>query len=183
MENALVIGGTGMLRGVVLKLLEDSCQVFVIARHRDALHALQEEAGAAVERLTVMAMDYHDLERLGRWIAHIQLMHGPLDRVIAWVHDDAAAVLRVVDHEVYLYRRSPWNLFHVVGSRAAVDPPQLPTLSENCRYHQVILGFIQESGSSRWLTHQEIVSGVYDAVKHPADFTVVGTVEPYENRP
>ena len=48
----------------------------------------------------------------------------------------------------------------------------------NIQYRQVILGFVVEPGGSRWLTHQEISTGVMAAVRRDAPYYVVGTVEP-----
>ncbi|NMP21117.1 SDR family NAD(P)-dependent oxidoreductase [Sulfobacillus harzensis] len=183
MTNVLVLGGTGMLRGLVLRLLEEPNEVFVLARRPEGLRALSEEAQAAAERLTPMALDYHDLDRLGHWVAHVQLMHGPIDQVVAWVAGDRNQVLSVVDTEIYRYRHSPWDLFDIHGSRAAMEPRPVPQLHDNCRYHRVILGFRVEAEGSRWLSHQEIVDGVWRAMAHPEKETIVGQVLPVDLRP
>lgn len=183
MRNALILGGTGMLRDLSLKLLEDQFQVFLVARHADALANLQEDAGALARYLTLAALDYHQYDRLARWVAHVQLMNGPIDRVVAWIHGDNEPVLDVVDREVALYRQSSWDLYHVLGIRAGVEVIVPPRLSPNCRYHRVILGYVPSMGASRWLTHREIVEGVYGALNHGSEETVVGQIHPYDARP
>ncbi len=184
MTNILVLGGTGMLRGVVLRLLAEPSDVFVLARNPEGLRALTELAQDDARHLTTIALDYHDRDRLGRWVAHVQLMHGPIDQVVAWVGGNREAVLSVVNEEIYQYRRSPWDLYDIRGSRAYVDKPPLPLLHANCRYHRIILGFHVDDGRSRWLTHEEISGGIYQAMRKGSDDTVViGTVEPWELRP
>lgn len=183
MQNALVLGASGMLSGLCVRLLDQQFQVFAVARTWESLERLQTGAGPQADRLTTMALDYHDTERLGRWIAHTQLMHGPLDRVFAWIHGEFGPVLETVDREIYAYRRSPWTLHHIRGSRAADTPFDRPPLSTICTYQEVVLGFIQEERHSRWLTVEEIVGGIWQASHSEAERVVVGEAGPPELRP
>lgn len=184
MTNVLVLGGTGMLRALVLRLLAEPKQVFVLARKPEGLRVLTELAQDDARHLTTMALDYHDLDRVGHWVAHVQLMHGPIDQVVAWVGGDREAVLSVVDQQIYQYRRSFWDLYDIRGSRAYVDPPPVPPLHPNCRYHRIILGFQVDHGTSRWLTHDEISGGIFQAMgPAPADTVVIGRVDPWKLRP
>ncbi len=172
-----------MLSGLCMRLLEDDFQVFAVARTWESLERLQRSAGARADRLTTMALDYHDTDRLGRWIAHTQLMHGPVDRVFAWIHGDCESVLGTVDREVFAYRRNPWALHHIRGSRAAEGPYQRPRLSAICTYQEIVLGFALEQGASRWLTVEEIVEGIWRASLSGAGRSVVGEAGPPELRP
>lgn len=181
-RNALVLGGTGMLSGVAVNLLAEHYNVFVVGRNSARFAALQQAAGERLDYLTMMAMDYHDADRLGRWVAHIQLMHGPMDVVVAWIHGDAMPVLEVVDREVAAYRQSAWDLYHVQGIRGAHEPSQPLDIGRQCRYHRVILGYVPTPDGSRWLTHDEISQGVSKAIAASSD-AVVGRVDPYEGRP
>ncbi|WP_277674545.1 hypothetical protein [Piscibacillus halophilus] len=54
---------------------------------------------------------------------------------------------------------------------------------KNCTYHQVQLGFILETGYSRWLTNQEISKGVIEAFKLKQPTYIVGQLEPWDQRP
>ncbi len=182
MKNTLVLGGTGMLKGLVLKLLDEHFRVFVVGRNAAKFSGLETMAGARAPYLTFMALDYHELGRLEQWVAHLQLMHGPLDVVVAWIHGGYTGVIETVDREVGLYRVSPWDLYHVQGIRASVSSEPKPAVAPNCRYHRVVLGYVDVGSETRWLHHEEIVQGVYDAVMKRRD-AVVGTVEPYEGRP
>lgn len=183
MQNALVLGASGMLSGLCVRLLEHDFQVFAVARTWDSLELLHTAAEGRTDRLTTMALDYHDTERLGRWIAHTQLMYGPLDRVFAWIHGDFEAVLDTVDREVFAYRRNPWTLHHIRGSRAADAPYQRPRLSPICTYQEIVLGFVRDHSGSRWLTDKEIVDGIWRASLEGSGRSVVGQAGPSELRP
>jgi len=50
-------------------------------------------------------------------------------------------------------------------------------------YHEVILGFITDTGYSRWLSHAEISAGVLTAISKKQKRFVVGTVEPWSAQP
>ena len=45
------------------------------------------------------------------------------------------------------------------------------------------LGFQLEGERSRWLTHEEISSGIIEALERQASRSIVGVVEPWEMRP
>jgi hypothetical protein len=50
-------------------------------------------------------------------------------------------------------------------------------------YSQVILGFVLDGNSSRWLTNDEISAGVIKAIEQPEEISIVGSIEPWERRP
>ncbi len=184
MKNVLMIGATGMLGGLIVRLLHDDVRVYAIGRNPDRFLRLRSQAGPDLERyLTFMALDYTDLPRLGRWIGHVQLMDGPLDLVVAWIHGPAEPVLDVVGQEVEAYRQSPWDLCHVQGISASLQPPLTLSRWAFCRYYAVTLGYVQEPGqAARWLNHVEIVQGVYGALASRTD-QVLGILHPFEGRP
>ena len=50
-------------------------------------------------------------------------------------------------------------------------------------YHQVILGFMRTSSGSRWLRNAEISQGVLGAIASKKPLSIVGTIEPWDERP
>ena len=50
-------------------------------------------------------------------------------------------------------------------------------------YQAVVLGFVVENGGSRWLTNDEISSGVFAAIQSGAPLSIIGTVKPWTARP
>lgn len=68
------------------------------------------------------------------------------------------------------------EVIHILGSRAN------PEYEKNClclnaqqTYRQVQLGEMHELASVRWLTHDEIVKGVHDAMQNQDDYRLIGT--------
>ncbi|MDA8193455.1 MAG: short-chain dehydrogenase [Thermaerobacter sp.] len=182
MGHVLILGGSGMLSGVALQLLADGHLVAVVGRSRGPLQRMVVRAGAAADRLVTLRLDYYDIPRLRGWIAHEQLMQGPIETVIAWVTPPADEVLQAVAAEVNEYQAAVgWTLLHVLGSRAAREH-QDPVLTGPCRYRTVTLGFIREGTGVRWLSNQEIAQGVYLALAATGPY-IVGQVEPWQERP
>jgi hypothetical protein len=177
-EHALVVGGTGMLRGAVLGLARDR-EVTVVARGARRLDALRAASGS----VHPARADWHDLPGLEAVLEGAVAARGPFSLAVAWIHADAP------EAPVAAARRVRGRFFQVLGS-AAADPSQ-PDPSRRARfdalpglaYHEVILGFVVEGGRSRWLTDAEISRGVLDAVAAGLPRFVVGTVEPWSAKP
>lgn len=187
-SHVLVVGGTGMLRGVSLYFAERGDFVSVVARGEERLRSLADDAAAFAGEIVPLPLDYWDSAKLERALTASMTRYGPISLAVCWVHSVASDPLVVVAKALVSASASP-RLFHVRGS-ASANPaaggpriPQslaaLPTL----RYRQVILGFVIENGRSRWLTHREISDGVVAAVTSDRDTTIVGTVEPWSMRP
>lgn len=182
MKNALLLGSTEMLGGLVAKLLADHFAVFVVGRNRARLAGLERINQGYGSHLTTMVLDYGDVERLGRWVAHTQLLYGSLDLVVAWIHGGTQSIFRVVGHEIEQYRHMPWDLYQVLGLDASRNPPAPPPDLAYCRYHRVYLGYARENSTTRWLTHAEIVDGVHAALSATHDHEI-GLLRPYSDRP
>lgn len=194
--HALVVGGTGMLRGLTLSLVREGYTVSVVARNRERLRVLAAEAAKAAKAakaatpgsVNPLPVDYRDGDALQGALQSAVTVHGPVILAICWIHSTAPAALEAVA-EIIDAGPSTCRLFHVRGSAAANptakarDIPAWLCRYPRIRYRQVILGFVIEGGRSRWLTHQEISDGVLKAVHQDAAWSVVGTVEPWSMRP
>lgn len=172
--HALVVGGTGMLRGVVLALAREG-PVSVVARTRSDLEVLARDTAV----VTPVSVDYRRTRDLEAALAE----RAPFSMAVAWIHSDAPEAALVAARSV----KGPF--FHVLSSEAA--DPSIPDSGRRERfeaiagitYHEIILGFVREGGRSRWLTNSEIARGVLDAVAAARPRAVVGTVEPWSERP
>ena len=80
--HALVVGGTGMLREVVLRLAAKGDVVSVVARDATRLTALAREAPT---RINPIAVDYSDDEGLVASLADAIDRVGPLALAILWL--------------------------------------------------------------------------------------------------
>ncbi|GMA49950.1 short-chain dehydrogenase [Alicyclobacillus contaminans] len=175
--HSLVVGGTGMLAGVTTWLAQQGYTVSVVSRRAGRF---SDEIPAG--RIHAITVDYRESETLRQRIDEAVSLHGPIQLAVFWIHTDARDAFRVISEEVSRHASAPWRLFHVRGSAAHLnpEPPQVPP---NCRYREVVLGFVIEGNRSRWLTHEEISGGVMDAIRKDGERTVVGTLEPWDKRP
>lgn len=163
----LTIGMTGMLAGAT-RTLADQGPVWVVARH-----ASQFCQACQHPNLTPIDGDYNDPRLTDR------IPVSGIHTIIAWIHgSDWSFLERAVE------RCQARRVLHICGSSSAdpSTPIQRPNLG-HADYYRVILGFVIENNRSRWLTHEEISSGVLAAVRNDAPETVVGTVEPWAARP
>ena len=150
--HALVVGGTGMLAAATRALAGGGHVVTCIAR-RDA--PLGD--GVAVE-----PVDYREPELLRDALARASTTRGPIELAVCWIHTDAPEAPRIVAAALAPGAR----LVQVFGTR--VWPLAAPPL--HIAYRQVLLG----ECDGRWLTHEEISSGVLKALVADRPVAVVG---------
>lgn len=175
----LVIGGTGMLQGTLLGLLDDGHDVVTISRRPDRFRSLYEKAGDQAGRLHWAAGDYSDPDSFRAALSTLHNGSVP-DAVIAWMPDGPSWPVLFEAMRAHP-RSSPWALFRVQGSRASRE--EMPPHPRGVELHLIILGFVMASGRARWLTHEEIAAGTLTAIRQPAARHIVGIVEPWEHRP
>jgi len=183
----VVIGGTGMLRRVSVAIARDSKCFTAIARTSASLEALAREIGNAPgRRQSFIALDWGKPNQFVSALAERVAQLDPPSLVLAWLHDSELGP-RVAD--AVSGRGTPCDFFQVLGSSAGgplSGAAELRRALENqpgLTYHQVVLGFKLEGASSRWLTHEEISSGVLDAISTMRPSYVVGSTTPWEKRP
>lgn len=181
-KHALVVGGTGMLAGVSLWLVEQGYHVSIIGRNKGRLERLKEQAAPHSGSMTPLAVDYCEGHALSDAIEQTIQRNGPIECVVSWIHATAPTALSTIDLIVSRYAKGEWQLFHVRSSTASISKTPAK-VSAKCDYHQIFLGFVLCAHGSRWLTHDEIVSGVISAIENGQTETVVGTLEPWERRP
>lgn len=129
--------------------------------------------------------DYHDEAQFRRALLAAVHRNGPIDLAVAWFHTLKIPAPRLLAEQVR------GRMFQVLGSATAdpAHPDRLLRAAEvgeglpDCRLRQVVLGFVQEAGGSRWLTNPEISAGVLEAITADRPLTIVGQVEPWLARP
>ncbi|WP_407269120.1 short-chain dehydrogenase [Radiobacillus sp. PE A8.2] len=177
-KHALVIGGTGMLAGVTRWLAESSYIVSVIGRNpvkHEKLKQFVTDSG----RVNSLVVDYEDLIDLSEKLTASIVKYGPISLVVCWCQSDKAiaTVSRLVAEQV-----DGWAMHHVKGSRKYFEKEHL-NLPDNCKYHDLYLGFVILGDTSRWLTDEEISTGVVRSIRENTKSIVVGTLQPWEKRP
>ncbi len=191
-RHALVVGGTGMLRGVCLHLASRGAAVSVIARDRQRLDRIGEETGGAARGI---ALDYRGSAGLRLGIEQAIRAHGSIDLAVCWIHSTAPHAPMVVARAVASIAQ-PCRFFHILGGAAAErhsnilenvgmsrEQPLQPDSVEGVLYRRIILGFVVEPAGSRWLSNNEIAGGVIDAFESDREQTIIGVVEPWSARP
>ncbi len=150
--HAVVVGATGMLAGATRSLAGRGHVVTSIARR-------PAELGPGV---VSAPLDYRDRESLEACLAEATRERGPIELALCWIHTEAPEAPGVVAAALAPGAR----LVQVFGTR--VWP--LEAVPVHVAYRQVLLG----STSGRWLTHDEISSGVLAAVDRDGPIAVVG---------
>ncbi|MEM6430023.1 MAG: short-chain dehydrogenase [Deinococcota bacterium] len=184
-QHVLTIGTTGMLAAATRVLAQRATRVTCLARTPASLGSLAASMPTDAANLHPVAVDYQHSDAFMKAVQDANA-DTPIDLVVAWFHrnglDTCKRLIGYLNSQA-----SPVGVFHVVGS-AARDPsnpaqwPQ-PEAGGVVTYHQIILGFVLEAESSRWLTHQEISDGVLEAIQHKYSRHIIGTVRPWSARP
>ncbi|ASN03983.1 Rossmann-fold NAD(P)-binding domain-containing protein [Virgibacillus necropolis] len=181
-KYALVIGGTGMLAQVCHTLVDDYYYVSVIGRST-IRHQRLNYSSPDSDKIHAIEVDYHDDGHLRYELHKAFQSFGIPDLVVSWIHGSAPHALNsLIDEITGIHQTKTWKLFHVQGSSRYFIKENTP-VPENCQYRRVFLGFILNSTNSRWLTHNEIATGVIHAIRTDQIETVVGTLEPWDKRP
>jgi len=163
-----------MLAGCCRGLLAISDHVSVMARDEARIRAIAPEVIPRV-------CDYNDAAAVAAALNGIQS-----DLIVAWIHGAMPEPRRALAQRV----RPGGRFVQVLGS--AHGDPSHPDRLERAKaavaglsiaYQAVVLGFVRDGAASRWLTDDEISSGVLDAIASGAPLTIVGTVEPWSARP
>ncbi|CAG9614293.1 hypothetical protein BACCIP111899_03520 [Bacillus rhizoplanae] len=178
--HVLVVGGTGMLQEVSKWFIEQGFHTSVIGRNVKRLDEIKNICKAS-ERVTCLAVDYHDSDELRAKIKNSIKKNGPITLVVAWIHSTAIDALQMISEEIDAVSKE-WELFHILGSSAYKSNKKV-RCSSLCSYYRIILGFVVEEKCSRWLTHDEIASGVIAGIQHKQLEWIVGTLEPWDARP
>lgn len=186
-EHALVIGGSGMLRGLSLSLARRGWRVSVIARTASTLREMEHDADNDEASLRGFPADYVNEASLDAALEQSIAVFGSWTLVVLWVHSRATGVVERVG---CLAARgpSPVRIFEVVGSAGRLEPgevaaPMIVRSHATVAWRRVVLGFIREPGGPRWLTHDEICRGIEEAVMADRRATIVGLVDPWSRRP
>ncbi|RTR36307.1 SDR family NAD(P)-dependent oxidoreductase [Robertmurraya yapensis] len=187
-EHVLVVGGFGMLKGVVEFFIVQGMAVSVVGRTLSKMQNLAQEFKNLPGTMNPIAIDYTNTDDFIRAISHAITQYGPITTSVNWIHSTAPhapqALLELQNTS------SPDSTFlRLLGSaygnpeKKSNDQDFMKKAYPNIHYREVILGFVLEVASSRWLTHQEICQGVIETIEDPVAQKIIGTVSPWSKRP
>jgi NAD(P)-dependent dehydrogenase (short-subunit alcohol dehydrogenase family) len=187
-RTALVLGGTGMLKGCAEELAALGWRVVLPCRRaKPGLGQVAREAvgrrGHTPQSATWVRADWARPQELAERVG--AAVDGPADLLVAWVHASyRVPVIKAV--APLLAPGAPVVEVHDSGAihpvRGVPDPvlPGHPT-------QQVVLGFVPHGASYRWLSHEETSVGVLEAVHRalegrPPSVHQVGEVDTWVSR-
>lgn len=163
MNVALVIGGSGMLAGTVLKLAESYDVVGVVGRDKAKLDKLKELSTHIVPITT----DYSDTTQYIAALNNFVKENGNPELVISWVHDHTPKATLIA---AKYCTGDFYDVTGQAGAQADHISREHETKLSHVRYHRVILAH----KGSRWLSNDEISEGVLAAIKDDSKQYIVG---------
>lgn len=188
-RTALVLGGTGMLRGCAEELLTGGWRVVLPSRRPGARGPAEARPGQVAKaalrggrghvpqtarpaprtaeeaRRVAVAADWARPQELADRVRAV--LDRPADLLVAWVHASYRdAVVRAV--APLLAPHAPVVEVHDSGAIHPVRGVPDPALDGHPT-QQVVLGFVRHGGSTRWLSHEETSVGVLQAVHRALD--------------
>ncbi|MBZ0201835.1 MAG: hypothetical protein K8I03_02330 [Ignavibacteria bacterium] len=188
MSHALVIGGTGMLGGAAIHLLNNYDHVTVIARGEEGFKKLSSDAEENSSKLNFLRIDYNNYKELTDGILECIKNKGPVELTISWIHS-TAQLAPMLAAKIINETSTDCRFFEVMGS-SNINPETYSrgrdknfSVFSNLEYHKVILGFVTDGSNSRWLTNKEISGGVMYAIEEDLKEFTVGVVTPWSLRP
>ncbi len=191
MGHILVVGGTGMLYDVCRHLCGSVNTVTVIARNKKRLNRLALETKELVGSINPLSLDYADYEQLKDDLKESIFTNGPVELAICWMHTSKAPEAATITAEtIHKQNKQTKCKYYQLLSSATADPSHekrdifkdFKSL-DNIDFRTILLGFVVEGQTSRWLTDKEICSGVIEAIENDTRNSIIGTVEPWNRRP
>lgn len=175
-----------MLKEVSRKLAYEYDTVSVVARNSHRLYSLRRETMHLKGNLDPIQVDYTDYIKLREEIDLSIERYGSISLAVSWIHSTAPEASSIVANSINS-QQEEFRFFDILGS-ASADPSKeklLPDLAklDYIKYRQIILGFVLEEDKSRWLTDEEISSGVLKAIEEDKARSVIGVTEPWDKRP
>lgn len=181
MSHALIIGGTGMLSKVTEYLTGKYDTVSAISRD-------EKKINPNLKNINPLIVDYTYYKFLSKSLQSAVEKFGNIELVVSWIHSTAPLAPNIIAEKLNSYH-TPLRFFDILGSAYAnpsknsIEREIALKENENLLYRKVILGFKIEDNSSRWLTNDEISSGVIEAIKNDEEEKIVGIVSPWDKRP
>lgn len=183
MTRALLIGTTGMLTAAARHAVEQSASAALVSRNADTFTF----GNAALDaKLTRLPLSYEDAPSFLDALEP----YAPFDFALTWIRPRAELLRAAIDAFI-----APKGLLvEVMGSRSILTGPEgqasIAALRADALAHQpdityaqVILGFMREKDTSRWLTHEEISAAAIAQLDDPMPRRIAGILEPWDQRP
>lgn len=191
MSHILVVGGTGMLCDVCRHLCKSVNTVTVIARNKERLNRLVSDTKKMVGLINPLSLDYADYEQLIDDLKKSIFTNGPIKLAICWINTSKAPeAATIIAETIHKQNKHTKCKYYQLLSSATADPSHVKidisknfNSFDNIDFRTILLGFVTEGETSRWLTDKEICSGVIEAIDNDARNSIIGAAEPWNKRP
>jgi len=144
-----------------------------------------------VGSINPLSLDYADYKQLKDELRESIFTNGHVELTICWIHTSKAPEAATITAEtIHKQNKQTKCKYYQLLSSATADPShEKNDISKNFNsfdnidFRTILLGFIVEGETSRWLTDKEICSGVIEAIENDARNSIIGAVEPWNKRP
>jgi hypothetical protein len=161
--DVLIVGGSGMLARASRYIAADSGKLTLGSRNPGALAG---ELGAVP-----LVLDWTDPAMARAALKTI----APVDLLVSWLHDGGIWLAELAEAKLKPQGRSI-RIHGALSRKPAVKAARDPNPRPDVQRQIVILGWVNEGETRRWLTNDEISDAVIEAVQHPARKDVVAGV-------
>lgn len=184
-KHILIVGGTGILRGVTTHFIEKGFIVSVLARNEKRLKRLKEEYPIKKGRIWTISQDYRDTEKALAKVKEAADMFVHIDMALLWIHEIGRQFSNEVKDFLFSHH-SKTKVYHLWGSSGR-NPLEMSRKkwrkSHPDRYREIFLGYERNGKSSRWLTDRKISEGTIRAIENDMAESVVGQIIPWHKKP
>lgn len=178
-KRVLIIGGTGMLRGTTEYFISNNFHVSIIGRDPQKLNYFTSKFPTK-KTFNLISIDYTESISFLKVIEENIKNNGSFNIIISWVHSNGLnSFLQLID--VVKKSNDQALLYHIKGS-SFYDSAQNNSFnrlikSNKLIYREIFLGYKRENNLSRWLTNDEISSGVIKAIKSNNAISIIGRID------
>lgn len=181
--TALLLGATGMLAAAARHAAAKAEKSVIVSRNAGSFSFGDQTLDA---KSVSLALSYEDEPALLAALGE----HAPFSLALTWIRPRAELLRAALDALV-----APGGLLvEVMGSRSILAGPKgEPSIASfraealahqpDISYAQVVLGFVREGKTSRWLNHEEISAAAIAQMEMPLPRRIAGTLEPWDARP
>lgn len=162
-----------------------------LSRNYDAVSVICRDGkriDSNLKNINPLILDYTYYKFLSKNLETAVEKLGKIDLVVSWIHSSAPLAPNIIAEKLNSYGNQ-FRFFDILGSSYADPAKNIAERetklsdNENILYRKIILGFAIENNNSRWLTNDEISSGVIEAIKADKEESVVGVISPWNLRP
>ena len=175
-----------MLREVSRQLAYEYDIVSVIGRNPHKMYSLRRDTMHLHGNLDPILLDYTDYKKLEEEIDLSIERYGDISLAISWIHSAAPDAPSLIAGTIN-NKSEEFRFFEILGYEYANPSGESYTPGfanlDHIKYRQIILGFILDGENSRWLTDEEISSGVLKVVKDDLVRSTIGVTEPWDRHP